>query len=236
MADQSTFWWGLPVNAWDAWGLRLMIAGATFGLLALVATLASSFILYKTGNVFQSQVADAHARLNVETGKLNVEISRLNREAAEANANARMAEARALVAQAELAKFRAPRRLTAEQAALLAKRLEGFSGTNFAIAVGPGDAVGFAIDVGEALKSAGWNWIPWPLRGIAVNPTGGRPQMGLDQMRGIETHIFNELLAPFATELFRGLFEAGHPSKWVVLPVPRSGHEKTVIIVIGSKE
>ncbi len=236
MADQSAVWWGLPVDTWDAWGLRLMILGATLGLLALMASLASSFILYKTGNVFQAQVAETHAQLSVETSKLNLEISRLNKEAAEANANARLAEARALVAQAELAKFRAARRLTAEQKAALAERMKAFPGTNFAISVGTGDGTDFAIDVGEALKLAGWNWIPWPLRGVAVNPPGGRPQMGLDQMRGIETHIFDEALEPLAIELFRGLLEAGFTSKWVALPVPRSGHEKTVIIVIGSKE
>jgi hypothetical protein len=213
-----------------------MIVGAALGLLALAAPLASSFILYKTGNIFQSQVTEAHARLNVETGKLNLEIGRLNKEAAEANASARLAEARALEAQVELAKFRAPRRLTVEQQTSLAERLRGFSGTNFAIAIGPGDGSDFAIDVGETLKLAGWNWITWPLRGIVVNTPGGRPQMGLDQMRGIETHIFDEALAPLATELFRGLTEAGYRNKWVVLPVPRAGHEKTVIIIIGSKE
>lgn len=184
----------------------------------------------------EKETVEAHARLNVETGRLNVEIGRLNKEAAEANASARLAEARAVEAQLELARFKAPRRLTSEQQATLAERLKTFSGTKFAMSVAPGDSVDLAMDIGDTLKSAGWEWINWPVRwSQVVKSRPGRPEMGIDLMRGIETHISDEALAPLATELFVGLTEAGYANKWVVLSAPREGHEKTVIIIIGSK-
>lgn len=99
MTDQSPFWWSIPVEVWDTWGLRLMIVGAVLGLLALVASLASSFILYKTGNVFQ-------ARVVTET----------------AEANARAAEA-----QLALEKFKAPKSLSGDQILTIAEKMSAWA-------------------------------------------------------------------------------------------------------------
>jgi hypothetical protein len=53
MSTQSMAW-GSPLEFWDAWGFRLMIAGAVVGLLALGATFASSFILYRVVGVAEA--------------------------------------------------------------------------------------------------------------------------------------------------------------------------------------
>ena len=73
MADQSTLWWGLSVDVWDSWGLKLMIFGASLGVLALLSSLGSSFVLYKTGNIFQAQVGTAQTELKNETLRLSKE-------------------------------------------------------------------------------------------------------------------------------------------------------------------
>lgn len=178
--------------------------------------------------------ATTEARAELERSKeriaeLAIQGDELRKQTAEANA-------RAAEAQLALEKFKAPRRLTADQKVELIERMRPFSGSNFAMAGAGAESIDFAMDISEPLKQAGWQWINWPLGGIAIRPSGGRPEMGFDVMRGIETHIYDDALKPLAVELFQALTAAGHKNQWVLLPAAKAGHEKTVIIIIGSKE
>jgi hypothetical protein len=130
-----------------------------------------------------------------------------------------------------------PRHFSDVQKATLANRMKKFPDTKFAMsAAGGAEAENFAIEVADALTTAGWQWINWPLGGIAVNPPGGRPQIGLDLMAGTETHIFHQAQAPIATELFRVLSAAGFKNQWVLLSPANPNVADVVIIIIGSKE
>jgi hypothetical protein len=133
-----------------------------------------------------------------------------------------------------LEKQLAPRHL--EQSIQLTNRMKDFSGTKFAIsAAASAEAENFAIEIADALTAAGWRWINWPLGGIAINPPKGRPQIGMDLMAGIESHIFDEKNMSLATELFHALSDIGVESQWVLLP-PNAGVADTIIIVVGSKK
>ena len=60
----------------------------------------------------------------------------------------------------------APRHL--EQAAKFIYQAKAFSGTKFAMSAGPSfETEGFAIEIAEALRAAGWQWISWPLSTLA---------------------------------------------------------------------
>jgi hypothetical protein len=129
----------------------------------------------------------------------------------------------------------APRHL--EQAAKLIDRAKAFSGTKFAMASGSSaETEGFAVEIAEALKSAGWQWISWPLGNqLASAPPGGRPLIGLDLMAGIETHVFDKSKEPAAVELFEGLSDAGFQNHWV-LQASNPAVADVLIIIVGSKE
>jgi hypothetical protein len=54
--DDQSMLWGLPVASWDKIGFGLLLFGAALGVLALFASLASSVILYRTGNITQAEL------------------------------------------------------------------------------------------------------------------------------------------------------------------------------------
>lgn len=58
--------WGLSPSSWDRIGFLLLLAGAALGVLALLASLVSSVILYRVGGVeselLRKETAEANAR------------------------------------------------------------------------------------------------------------------------------------------------------------------------------
>ena len=217
------------------------LEAAISGIETWVRTIDSWVLIFSAAVVLgvagELWAAVAHWRADVRLRPLRLEQSRIHDlELKSLETASKEATARALEAQLALEKFRTPRRLTAEQKLSVSNRMRPFSGATFAIASSGGEAVPFAIDIADTLILAGWQWINWPLGGIAVKPPNGRPEIGLDVMQGIETHIFDDSLKPLAGELFQALAEVGYKNMWIVLPVARAGHEKTVIIIIGTKE
>jgi hypothetical protein len=89
----------------------------------------------------------------------NVELRRRSDEkVAAANERAAQANERAEAAALELAKFRAPRKLTPEQSARIAAQIEKFSGISFAVCLSSFDEeiVGFATELISCLMAAKW--------------------------------------------------------------------------------
>jgi hypothetical protein len=100
---------GVPYSLWESIAVKLMFAGAVLGILALAASLASSFILYLTSGHTKAEtdrkVTEAHdtgleagkraghAQAGVDEGK--VELAKQTTLTAEANARAVEAGARA---------------------------------------------------------------------------------------------------------------------------------------------
>ena len=131
----------------------------------------------------------------------------------------------------------APRHLSGDPKDKFIAQMKEFSGTKFVISTaGASEPETFAIEVADALKIAGWEWVNWPLGGIATQTPGGRPQMGLDLMSGIEAHIFDDSHKPLAIGLYLGLTAAGFKSQWVLVSPDARAPDIIIIIVIGSKE
>jgi hypothetical protein len=83
MTDQSMLW-GWPVSLMDLWGVRLMFVGGALGLLALAASLTSSFVLYKVADRVQSEADQKIASANAEAAKANERAISLENDAAQA--------------------------------------------------------------------------------------------------------------------------------------------------------
>jgi hypothetical protein len=128
-----------------------------------------------------------------------------------------------------------PRHLSGDKRDKFIAEMEVFSGTKFAVSTGgASEPEIFAIEVADALKAAGWDWVNWPLGGVATNPPEGRPQMGLDLMAGIEVHIFDPFHEPLAVGLYQALVDAGFTNHWILSP--SDARAPDIIIIVGSKE
>ena len=85
------------------------------------------------------------------------QIAQLNLQTANANARAAQANERAAKAELDLAKFRAPRSLTAEQRQRIIDRIKSFAGQKYALSVAAGsEASDFLCVLDSVLTAAGW--------------------------------------------------------------------------------
>jgi hypothetical protein len=91
MSDQSTLW-GASLEFWNRRGVWLMIAGGVLGFVALVATVTSSFILWKVADLAQSDLEKKNLSHTKEIAELSMRAELLRKDTAEANKEA--AEAR----------------------------------------------------------------------------------------------------------------------------------------------
>ena len=227
-----------PLNVKKILSFAAVIIGVFLGaagtLLLLKFDEAISLVQQRTISAQQSTIASLEKDTAEATriagtaikraSELDIKSASLNKEAEELKAK-----------NLELEMRLAPRHL--EKAAKLIARIGPFSGTKFAMSSGStAETENFGIEIADALTSAGWQWVPWPLGGVATNPPRGKPQMGLDLMAGIEVHVFNDANKPAAIELFHGLSDAGFKSVWIPMPPPTPAVADTMVIIVGSKE
>jgi hypothetical protein len=161
MSDQSALW-GATLAYWDSWGVWLMIAGATLGLFALVASLSSSFILWKVSGLAQSE--------------LQFKVSEADARAAEATLKANEAD----LARLKLEEKLAPRRIKQKDQEFIASQISDNKGQLGGIGSSPRDIESMRLEsaIHGALSMAGWNvtrGIPthtpmWP-GGVVVGST-----------------------------------------------------------------
>jgi hypothetical protein len=102
-------------------------------------------------------------------------IAESNRQAAEANQKASEANQKAQEAILELAKFRAPRRLTGQQMVRTAEKLKQFSGTEYDVALQSNDPelMEFLYFIEFTLLKAGWKAISWAAPVAVVTTSRG---------------------------------------------------------------
>lgn len=208
---------GLPLHGWENAMVIFAIIAACSAFVAGVATWAV---------VRLQRIEMAASKLEFDKYKLDT-----SKDISEANARAKEAELKLEELRARIA----PRHLTLAQRQSLTQRMKAFPGVTFAMA-SSGDDNEFVMELGESLTAAGWHWINWPLGGIAIKLSHGLPEIGLDTMTGIETHVYDPDMQPIAIQLFLGLKEAGYKNVWVPLAAPISKVKHTLIIVIGHKE
>jgi hypothetical protein len=214
-------WESLPaVTRYHSWA---EIAGvALLGALVVAEIFAYKYGHRKDAFVEQQQIATNRRH--------DEEMARLRLETAQANA-------KALEARVELEKYRAPRRLTAERKAEIAEKTKVFPDVAFAMAaVGP-ESIDLAIDTADALQTAGWKWVSWPMGGVVTN-LPGRPMVGSVALTGTEIQVHDPALVNAGNALLRAL--VGDPIFERVRSVQgqaqNESYAHTVIIMIGAKK
>jgi len=74
------------------------------------------------------------------------------------------------------------------------------------------DTEEFAVQIGDALESAGWDWKPAPARGDLVFTPKGKPQIGMQTANGCSIEIAESAkaaLSPPVLALLNGILKAG---------------------------
>ena len=120
---------------------------------------------------------DATERIAKTESDSRVAIEKAQADSTKSLAEAASANARALEAQLALEKLKAPRTLTADQQADLAKKLRSFAGQRFraAISQAADDGPSFWKTLHATLETAGWTYVP-PDGGIWIgDPPAGVP-------------------------------------------------------------
>src|ERR1700682_847901 len=101
-ASDHSLLWGYAVEFWDRVGIWSLIAGAILGVIALLLTAASAYVLYRVADIAQvelvsetkrsaERIEQAKADLGIaqaDIEKSKVEIARANERAAEATQKA----------------------------------------------------------------------------------------------------------------------------------------------------
>lgn len=199
--------------------------------------------------IANKEAAEANARAKQyegEIAKANVGAAVARKESAEANerakkyestiseANARSAEAerRAAEASLELAKFKAPRTLGAEQRKRLAEKAIPYSGQKFSIAVsGDPEAIRLAEVIEEVLTSAGWK------REVYPTPILLRGRWGIIPTEGLIIQ-FSPRRTPRVEEagvaVSRALIAEGFATK-AELNAALDANADRVIVIVGKK-
>lgn len=129
----------------------------------------------------------------------------------------------------------APLHLTSEQQAALAKRMAAFPGTVFSMSTS-GSENDFVMEMGRSLMAAGWKWANWSGGGMAIRLPQGLPEVGIDTMKGIETHIYDPFLQPVAIELFHALKDEGFDNQWIDFAERGNKPKSQIVIIVGSKK
>jgi hypothetical protein len=125
MSDQSTLW-GSTLEYWAKRGVWLMIAGGILGFVALGATLASSFVLWRVVGVAQTELESKTSLMDVELERQKAKTSEFEKETALLKIGVAEANARADEARLELEKFKIPRDFPTEKQAVLTEKCGNF--------------------------------------------------------------------------------------------------------------
>jgi hypothetical protein len=156
---------GLSLHGWENWMVGSLIIAAAFALIAGFATWA----------VVRLQ------RIEIAASK-----DEFNKFKVESDVKLAEANARALEAKVELEKFKADRKLTPEQQAIVADKVRRFQGIKFDTGLASTDPEYIVLlnAIEAALKSAGWIPIEWHGPGLTVNRAPSLPA-GLVSVAGV---------------------------------------------------
>jgi hypothetical protein len=156
--------WAKPLESWDSWGVVLMFIGAGLGLAALVASLASAYVLYRVADRAQAELRTANEANGIHVAQANERAKALEVQVAQANA---LAETERL-ARVKIEEKLAPRTLTSEQRRSIVARIREHKGVSADLLM-YGDAPEILLlgeAIGVVLAHAGWDVRgPWTTSG-----------------------------------------------------------------------
>lgn len=201
-------------------------------LLSLIFGVLSTFAIVRLANVKEHHWDMAREQSRERVAELETQLG--NAQAAIADANAR-----ALEAQLALEKFKAPRKLSAEQQSHISQMLREFTGIKFDVATNSGDPeAGTLLPVLEnVLVGAGWEQMDWAGGDIVFSRTG-RKVVGIVSLVGVVIQMDPSKVATFsapASKLADLLRDAGIDAKAEGGSGTQAANNDAMHVLIGKK-
>jgi hypothetical protein len=152
-ANLHAMWWGYSLEAWGRIGVALMFFGAGLGVLALLASLASAYVLKEVADTAQKQLVQQAQSSSERIAALTAQSDQLRKDTVEANRKAEAERLERLRLEASVA----PRTLTVSEQTRLGHLLAPLSGKRISVIsyVVDGEGARLASQIIAALKSAG---------------------------------------------------------------------------------
>jgi hypothetical protein len=230
---------------WLGWVRLVQLVAVFLVAVGVVAEFAGEWIGRPLERVIDRARELQFAQLTNDTARLSAEAETARAAIAAADARAAEATQRAVEAQLALEKFRAPRKLVAEERAKIVEKVKPFAPVKFDVSVIVGDpeALAFLGEIIDTLELAGWTWIEWnhpsgPF--MNVYSISGKPNIGqAGGVSGIVVLIHDDHQSEFsaaAAELAQSLTLVGLES---VGMSPNAGesipNHDTIHIIVGKK-
>ncbi len=214
--NQSLDWWNTA-----------MVYALVFTALAAIAVVLTTRIALTRAK----QLADAQELLiHAKDEQLALDLRDKDLKIAEANQ-------RADEAKVELAKFKAPRTLTAEQQARIASSLRQFPQTTFDVATSNAkEPINLVAKIEETLETVGWKELDWSA--TTVIERAEKPKLGLAVETGVTIQVEiaeKAKLLDVAKALARALTAEGIMAEAQLMPVPQTNNHDSIHIVVGEK-
>lgn len=158
-------------NAVDSWNSAMILSLVLAALAAIAVVVTTRLALVRTKQLSETQAE----LLKAKDDQLALDLKEKDLRIAEANE-------RANTASLELAKFKSPRSLSAEQISLLVSAMGKFGNIQFDGAVGPvndPEPMVFFDQIAKGLSAAGWRQIAWQAPNIMIlTRSNGTPNLG----------------------------------------------------------
>lgn len=155
-AGDHSLLWGYPLEFWDRIGLVSLVAGAIVGVVALLLTAASAYILYRVADTAQIELASETKRGSERLAELTVQAEQLRKDTAEAQAKTKQAE----VDLEQLRKLSERRTLINRDGFIEALKGKPKEPTEIWYLREAPDARWLADSFASALLEAGWGFTP----------------------------------------------------------------------------
>ncbi len=164
-ASDHSLLWGYPLEFWDRLGIWALVVGAVLGVVALLLTAASAYILYRVADEAQIALKSGHDSANEKIAVLTLETAKANEKAEQERLERIKLEIKI-----------APRLLTHQQQGALTERLKQFPNQRGFITTSPmtTESEWFMRVLTAPLKSAGWEieMKPGTVEPTILQPTG----------------------------------------------------------------
>ena len=195
--------------------------------LSYIASLSLTFILTIVIYPLSKRVSDDKDK----------QIATIQARAVENEARAEEARAAAAQAQLELARFKAPRTITADQSMAIVQAVQGFEGQHYAFSsYGDAEALDYVSEIDRVLKKAGWLRVPSQLGAVEVM-VSGMTVGKTSGSRGVLVLIGedNSESAPALATLAEVLNEVGIVCGKALSPTLKGKTPKAITIDVGQK-
>jgi hypothetical protein len=216
------------VDWWNDWVVRSLIAAAVAAVAVLVTTRMQLFRAKQLDEVQTQLLKSKESQLAADLKDKDVKIAEANE--------------RANQAALELAKFKAPRALSAEQMGQIVAKMKRFAGTEFDGGVGPlndPEPLHLFDQMSQSLVAAGWRPLAFASQqAMTLSRSNGTPAVGGVSVTNVIIDIHPsqaERLWPVARALAEALAAEGIAAAYDQGSGGGSTNERAIHVLVGRK-